>query len=174
MDSFEEFHNQLTKPRLSISYEFGISPLYLQYSTPFWLNTINVGTKPPWYLSRICLPISDPTLSLITRKWSSSSSASLSTLGLAVRHAIQKLEYNSSSTGWPDARASSKSFRLFTVFIFVLAITWKIIKILSVLENIMDAHFFPNNLPDVKVARVRINRPRATNEYLLISSSITL
>ena len=100
----------------------------------------------------------------MTRKWSVSPTSSLSTSGLALRQVIQKLEYSSTSTGFPDVSALLKSSGLETVLAFVLAINWKATRDANVTATVAVAHVGLKTRQVNSAMIRRISNPRATKE----------
>ena len=152
----------------------GTLPLCLQTSLPCWSNRINVGTSPPLYICRIRFPTSEVTLSRITMNWSCSWASSLSTSGLAERQAIQRLEYNSRSTGFPALRTLLKSFGVEILLELVLAINWNPTKDTNAIANVTAAHLYPNNCHVITGTNTRMNNPTKIKEYWLINIAITV
>jgi hypothetical protein len=77
---------------------------------------------------------------------------------------IQKLEYSSTSTGFPDVRALLKCSGVETVLVFVLAVIWKATRDTNVIATVAAAHFEPKTRPVNNATIIRTSSPAATRE----------
>ena len=100
--------------------------------------------------------------------------SSLSTPGLADRHATQKLEYKNKRTGFPEYTFLLKSSKLEYLSDVELKVSWKVISVRMLKIKVHVPNFMPKNLQPTTVNTEIKTKATIMNEYLLTIISIVV